>query len=92
VIQSFRHKGLKNLYEKGDKSGIGANLLSRVEEILTLLDVAESPLDLSLPGLRLHPLTGNRKGEWSISVSGNWRITFRFEGNHVASVNLEDYH
>jgi toxin HigB-1 len=92
VIQSFRHKGLKRLYEKGDKSGIGANLLRRIEEILTLLDVAEKPEDVNLPGLGLHPLTDDRKGEWSVSVSGNWRITFRFEGGNVTKVNLEDYH
>jgi toxin HigB-1 len=92
VIQSFRHKGLKRLYEKGNRRGVGANLLGRVEEILTLLDVAESPEDMRLPGLRLHPLTGNRKGEWSVSVSGNWRITFKFENGNVTYVDLEDYH
>jgi toxin HigB-1 len=92
VIQSFRHKGLKRLYEKGDKRGVGANLLSRVEDILTLLDVAEKPEDMRLPGLRLHPLTGDRKGEWSVSVSGNWRVTFKFEKGNVTRVDLEDYH
>mgnify|MGYP003487745847 FL=1 len=92
MIQSFRHKGLKRLYEKGEKRGINPTLLVHVEEILTLLDVAETPEDMNLPGLRLHPLRGDRKGEWSVSVSGNWRITFKFEEGNVVKVNLEDYH
>ncbi len=92
MIQSFRHKGLKRLYERGDARGVGANLLGRVEEILTLLDVAEKPDDLRLPGLRLHQLSGKRRGEWSVSISGNWRVTFQFEDGNVAKVNLEDYH
>jgi toxin HigB-1 len=92
VIQSFRHKGLKRLYEKGEKRGINPTLLVRVEEILTLLDVAEKPEDMNLPGLKLHPLMGDRRGEWSVNVSGNWRITFKFEEGNVVKVNLEDYH
>jgi len=63
-----------------------------VDEILTVLDVAEQAGDMDVPGYRLHQLTGNRKGFWSVEVTGNWRITFRFEGNDVADVNFEDYH
>ena len=79
MIESFRHKGLKRLYEKGDRSGIGANMVSRVEEILTILEAAETIEEADIPGYRLHPLAGNLKGFWSVRVTGNWRIIFRFE-------------
>ena len=92
MIESFAHKGLKRLYQKGDTSGIGANILARIEEILTILNTAEKPEDADIPGYRLHPLTGNLKGYWSIKVTGNWRIIFRFENGNVQDLDLVDYH
>ena len=92
MIESIKHRGLKRLYEKGDRSGIGAAMLPRVEEILSLLDVAESVEELDIPGYRLHPLIGNRQGFWSIRVTGNWRIVFRLEDGAVRDVDLTDYH
>ena len=66
--------------------------VARLEQILTLLDVAQRPADIDLPGYRLHPLKGELKGEWSVSVSGNWRVTFRFDEGDVTDLNCEDYH
>jgi toxin HigB-1 len=92
MIESFRHKGLKRLYEKGDRSGIGANMVSRVEEILTILEAAETIEEADIPGYRLHPLTGNLNGFWSVRVTGNWRIIFRFENGAAQDLDLTDYH
>jgi proteic killer suppression protein len=92
MIRSFRHRGLRLLHERGDASRIHAAYRSRVVRILSYLNMARMPRDMDFPGLRLHPLTGNLSGFWSVSVSGNWRIVFRFEGNHVADVDLVDYH
>ena len=92
MIRRFRHRGLKRLYERGDRSGVNAAHVARLERILTLLDVAQRPADIDLPGYRLHPLKGERKGEWSVSVSGNWRVTFRFDEGDVTDLNYEDYH
>mgnify|MGYP001815091667 CR=1 FL=1 len=84
--------GPKRLYEREDRSGVNAAHVTRLERILTLLDVAQRPADIDLPGYRLHPLKGERKGEWSVSVSGNWRVTFRFDEGDVTDLNYEDYH
>ena len=92
VIKRFRHKGLERLFRKGDSQGIQAQQVSRIIRILDLLDDASAPEQANIPGLYLHPLKGSRKGEWALSVSGNWRITFRFEGEDVTDVTLEDYH
>ncbi len=92
MIGSIRHKGLKRLYEDGDPRGIGANLRKRVSEILSVLDAAESLEEADIPGYRLHPLSGDRQGYWSVKVTGNWRITFRFVDGRAEDVNLEDYH
>ena len=83
---------MKRLYERDDRSGVNAAHVARLERILTLLDVAQRPADIDLPGYRLHPLKGERKGEWSVSVSGNWRVTFRFDEGDVTDLNYEDYH
>ena len=80
------------MFVHGDRSGIRPDLLDRVEVVLALLDVADSPLAMRLPGYRLHALKGDRRGYWSVSVSGNWRIIFRFEGQDVHDVELIDYH
>ncbi len=92
MIRRFRHRGLKRLYERDDRSGVNAAHVARLERILTLLDVTQRPADIDLPGYRLHPLQGERKGEWSVSVSGNWRVTFRFDKGDVSDLNYEDYH
>ena len=92
MIRSFRHRGLKRLYERGDAGRIGADLLNRVTLALADLDSASKPRDLDLPGYRLHPLKGNLKGVWSIAISGNWRLVFRFEDGDAHDVDLIDYH
>ena len=92
MIRSFRHRGLRRLYGRGDPSRIGADQLERITLALADLDVASKPSELDLPGYRLHPLRGDRKGSWSISISGNWRIIFRFEDGDVYDVDLVDYH
>lgn len=92
MIKNIKHKGLKRLYEQGDKSGIGANLRVRIERILLILDEAQTLNDMDIPGYRLHPLSGNRQGVWSIRVTGNWRITFMFSDGDAIDVDLEDYH
>ena len=92
MIRSFRHRGLKRLYERDDPSRVAANLANRIAVALADLDDASSPRDIDMPGYRLHPLKGYMRGLWSISVSGNWRITFRFEDGDVYDVDLVDYH
>jgi proteic killer suppression protein len=92
MIKSFRHKGLDRFFRKNDPRGVQAQHAGRIERILSLLDEASNPDQLNIPGFYLHPLKGERKGEWAMTVSGNWRITFRFEGEDAAAVNLEDYH
>ena len=92
MIRSFKHRGLKRLYERGDRSGIRADLLETVERILTVLDSATAPQALDLPRYRLHPLKGELKGLWSVTVRANWRVIFRFEEGDVCDVELIDYH
>lgn len=92
MITSFKHKGLERFYTRGTTAGIQTAHAKRLRLILSNLDQAESPDDMDLPGLRLHELRGDRKGIWSVSVSGNWRVTFRFNGRDAEIVNYEDYH
>jgi toxin HigB-1 len=92
MIKSFRHRGLQRLYERGDRSRINATLVDKVETALGLLDVAETPEAVNLPGYRLHPLRGDLRGFWSIRVSGNWRLIFRFDDRDVCDVDLVDFH
>jgi proteic killer suppression protein len=92
MIKTFKHRGLKRLYERGDRSGIRADLLDIVEDILARLDQADMPKSMNLPGYRLHPLKGDMRGSWSVTVRANWRIVFRFEDNDVFDVELTDYH
>jgi len=92
TIKSFKHRGLKRLNERGDGSGINPDLLETVERILTVLDTAATPLALDIPRYRLHPLKGDLKGLWSVTVRANWRIIFRFEGTDAFDVELIDYH
>ena len=92
MIRSFKHRGLKRLYERGDRSGIRPDLLDTVEDIMARLDQATTPQGLNLPGYRLHRLKGDLKGFWSVTVRSNWRIIFRFEGLDVFDLELIDYH
>lgn len=92
MIRNFRHKGLAKLYASADKKGLSTELVPKLERILARLDIAATPEAMNLPGWRLHALKGELKGLWSVSVSGNWRIIFRFEGSNVADVDLVDYH
>ena len=92
MIRSFRHRGLKRMYERGDASKVGADLTKRTALALADLHDALKPSDLDLPGYRLHPLKGTLNGYWSISISGNWRLTFRFEDGDAYDVDLTDYH
>ena len=92
MIKSFRHRGLERYFLTGSSSGIQARHEKRIRLILARLNASTSPRDMNLPGLRLHELTGNRKGTWSVSVSGDWRVTFQFEGEDAIVVDYEDYH
>lgn len=92
MIRSFRHKGLKRLYDKDDKSRIRPDLVLKVREILLILDTAQRIEQVDIHGGRLHPLVGELRGFWSLRVSKNWRIVFRMEGGDVWDVDLVDYH
>lgn len=92
AILRFRHKGLERFFLGGTTAGIQAKHAQRLRLILGRLNVAKDPRDMGLPGLRLHPLKGERKGTWAVSVSGNWRVTFAFSGPDIVDVDYEDYH
>jgi toxin HigB-1 len=92
MISSFRHKGLKQLFELERSKAISPDLVNRVKIILDYLDAADTIHDMNVPGLRLHELKGSRKDTWSVTVSGNWRLTFRFHDGDSHDVDLEDYH
>jgi proteic killer suppression protein len=92
MIRSLKHRGLKRPYELDDRSGIRPDLVDRVEDIVGRLDAAKNPQALNLPGYRLHPLKGDLKGFWSVTVRANWRIMFRFDGADAFDVELIDYH
>jgi len=92
MIKSFKHKGLEKFYESGSTRGIQANHAKKLRMQLAALDTAQSIDDMDIPGYRLHQLTGDRKGFWSITVNANWRLTFEFEDGNVYILNYEDYH
>lgn len=92
MILRFRHKGLERLFTAGDASGVSAQHIRRLRQILDLLNRSREPAAMNLPGLRLHQLKGDRRGQWAVSVSGNWRVVFSFAGENVTNVDLVDYH
>jgi len=92
VIKSFRHKGLRRFFESGSAAGIQPSHAKRLRLQLVALDTAHTIDDMDVPGFRLHPLKGSRTGRWSISVNGNWRLTFEFCGGDVYILDYEDYH
>jgi len=92
MIKSFKHKGLKDFFEKGKKTGIQPAHAARLRLILGRLNVSQLPEDMALPGLDLHLLNPKKEGYWAVTVNGNWRVTFKFSGKDVVDVNLVDYH
>ncbi|MBW1896162.1 MAG: type II toxin-antitoxin system RelE/ParE family toxin [Deltaproteobacteria bacterium] len=92
MIKKFKHKGLKKLFESGVLSGIQPQDANRLQQILALLETADSVEDMDLPGLNLHELKGQRKGIDAVKVSGNWRVTFKFIDGDIFNVDYEDYH
>ena len=91
MIQTFKHKGLKQLFESGKATGVNPKHANRLRRILALLETAETLEDMDLPGLHLHELKGKRKGTWAVNVSGNWRVTFKLKQGDAIQVNYEDY-
>jgi len=92
MIVSFQHKGLESFFTRGSYRAIPAQYSSRIERMLDRLDASVVPEDMDLPGFKFHELKGKRKGIYAVSVSGNWRITFKFDSEGAFDVDLEDYH
>ena len=92
MIVGFRHRGLKLLFEKGDRRRVSPDFVAKAGRILARLEEASEVRNMDLPGYRLHPLKGDLAGFWSVTVSGNWRIVFRFESGLASDVDLIDYH
>lgn len=92
VIKSFKHKGLQRFFEKGSKAGIQPQHVKKLKLQLAVLDAATSAFDMNLPGWKWHPLTADLKGCWAVSVNGNWRLVFAFEGTNAVLVDYQDYH
>ncbi len=92
MIKSFKHKGLKKYFLNNDQSRINPNHIAKLARILDRLDASEKPQDMRLPDYKLHRLSGEKKGTWSVWVTGNWRVTFKFEGTDAVSVDYRDYH
>ena len=88
----FRSNALRRFWERNDARRLPPDMLERISDLLDDLDSAQHPGHMNLPGLRLHQLAGNRRGTWSVRVSANWRLTFRFIDGEAVDVNLEDYH
>ena len=92
MIKSFRHKGLRRLFELGNSSGVQGSHVKRLRLQLAALDTAQTVNDMDIPGFGLHSLKGSMKGRWAISVNGNWRITFEFLDGNAYVLDYEDYH
>ena len=92
MIRSFRHKGLEQFFNTGSKRGIQTDHADKIARILDRLNASIAATDMDLPGYRLHELKGKEIGTWSVVVNGNWRITFRFEGENAVVVDYRDYH
>lgn len=92
MIISFKHKGLQKFYESGSTAGIQNAHKTKLRMILAALDSTQEIDDMNIPGYKLHPLKGKLKGLWSVTVNGNWRVTFKFENGNIYIVNYEDYH
>jgi len=92
VIKKFRHKGLETFFTSGSVAGIQAKHKTKLRVQLTMLNVATRPGDMNAPGWKLHPLHGDREGQWAVQVNGNWRLIFEFEGQDATLVDYDDYH
>lgn len=92
MIKSFRHKGLEKFFNNDDRSRINPEHAAKLTRILDRLDASVGPQDMNLPGYKLHGLSGKEKGTWSVWVSGNWRVTFQFDGTNAVVVDYRDYH
>jgi proteic killer suppression protein len=92
MIKNFKHKGLEQYFTKGNKKGLDAKDLSKINRILDRLDAAMVVTDMNIPGWDFHELKGNRKGVWSVAVRRNWKVTFQFIMSDAYDVHLEDYH
>jgi proteic killer suppression protein len=92
MIKSFRHKGLRSLFESGKAAGVQVSHVKRLRMQLSALDTAQVIDDMDIPGFRLHALKGEMRGRWSITVNGNWRLTFEFEDGNAYILDYEDYH
>ena len=92
MIRSFKHRGLKALYDGRTAKRVAPEHVEKLRDILAVLERSRTPQDMDLPGLRLHALKGVLKGHYAVSVSGNWRVTFRFEDSHAVDVDYADYH
>jgi proteic killer suppression protein len=92
MIRSFKHRGLKALYDGRTAKKVASAHLEKLRDILAVLDRSREPGDMDIPGFRLHPLKGSLAGFWAVSVSGNWRVTFRFDSGHAIDVDYMDYH
>jgi len=92
MIKSFRHNGLRKLFETGSTSGVHANHANRLRMQMVAPDTSQTIEDMNIPGFALHPLKGVMRGRWSISVNGNWRLTFEFKDGNAYLLDYEDYH
>jgi proteic killer suppression protein len=92
MLKSYRHKGIKQFAETGSKAGIQPEHANRLRRLLSALDAATCPANMNAPGYALHPLKGELEGHWAVRVSGNWRLTFAFEGEDAILVDYKDYH
>jgi toxin HigB-1 len=92
VIKTFRHRGIEKFFRSGSKAGIQAKHEARLRILLTTLNLASTPLDMNRPGWDWHALKGDLRGHWSVSVSGNWRLTFSFDGEDAILVDYLDHH
>ena len=92
MIKNFAHKGLAAFFKSGNKAGIQPAHAARLKRQLAQLDQSAAPSDMNLAGWKLHPLKGELAGHWAVWVSGNWRMTFKFDGADASVVDLQDYH
>ena len=92
MIKNFLHRGLKRLYERGNVRGLPAEDVERIRRILARLDASSKPSDMGVPGSDLHPLHGDRRGTWAVTVRANWSVIFRFEEGDTTDVDYLDYH
>ena len=92
MIKSFKHKGLRDFFRTGTRKRIAPDHASKLARVLDRLDASLRPSDMNLPGYRLHELSGRERGRWSVWISGNWRVTFMFEGEDAVEVDYRDYH